>query len=110
MARFQFADLCDKPLGPGDFLKIAKTFHTVIVENIPKLSKARRNEAKRFVILIDALYDNHVRLIASAEVPPDKIYPEGDHAFEFNRTASRLMEMQSQEYLMAPNLKDDGSV
>ena len=102
VARFQFSDLCEQPLGPGDFLKIAKTFHTVIVENIPKLSKARRNEAKRFVILVDALYDNHVRLIASAEVAPDKIYPEGDHAFEFNRTASRLMEMQSEEYLMAP--------
>ena len=102
VARFDFSDLCEKPLGPGDFLKIAKTFHTVIVENIPKLSKARRNEAKRFVILIDALYDNHVRLIASAAVAPAKIYPEGDHAFEFNRTASRLVEMQSEEYLMAP--------
>ena len=101
VARFDFADVCEKPLGPGDFLKIAKTFHTVIVENIPKLSKARRNEAKRFVILIDALYDNHVRLIASAEVAPAKIYPEGDHAFEFNRTASRLIEMQSEDYLMA---------
>ncbi len=109
VARFQFADVCEKPLGPGDFLKIAKTFHTVIVENIPKLSKARRNEAKRFVILIDALYDNHVRLIASAAVPPDEIYPEGDHAFEFNRTASRLMEMQSQEYLMAPALEHEAS-
>ena len=101
VARFAFADLCEKPLGPGDFLKIAKTFHTVIVEGIPKLSKAKRNEAKRFVLLIDSLYDNHVRLIASAEVPPHEIYPEGDHAFEFNRTASRLMEMQSEDYLMA---------
>lgn len=101
VARFTFSDLCEKPLGPGDYLKIAKTFHTVIVEGIPKLSKAKRNEAKRFVTLIDALYDNHVRLIASAEVPPAKIYPEGDHAFEFARTASRLMEMQSEDYLMA---------
>ncbi len=101
VARFSFSDLCEKPLGPGDYLKIAKTFHTVIVEGIPKLSKAKRNEAKRFVTLIDALYDNHVRLIASAEVPPGKIYPEGDHAFEFNRTASRLMEMQSEDYLVA---------
>ncbi len=102
VARFDFSELCAKPLGPGDFLKIAKTFHTVFIENIPKLSKARRNEAKRFVILIDALYDNHVRLIASAAVAPSKIYPEGDHAFEFNRTASRLIEMQSEDYLMAP--------
>ncbi len=101
VARFTFTDLCEKPLGPGDFLKIAKTFHTVIVEDIPELSKAKRNEAKRFVLLIDSLYDNHVRLIASAEVPPHKIYPAGDHAFEFNRTASRLMEMQSKDYLMA---------
>ncbi|MEM7428667.1 MAG: cell division protein ZapE [Pseudomonadota bacterium] len=101
VARFSFSDLCEKPLGPGDFLKIAKTFHTVIVEGIPKLSRAKRNEAKRFVLLIDSLYDNHVRLIASADVPPHEIYPEGDHAFEFNRTASRLMEMQSEDYLTA---------
>lgn len=102
VARFSFEDLCVKPLGPGDFLKIAKTFHTVVIDHIPKLNKSRRNEAKRFVTLIDALYDNQVRLIASAAVAPQKIYPEGDHAFEFNRTASRLMEMQSEEYLMAP--------
>ncbi|MGI9371388.1 MAG: cell division protein ZapE [Hyphomicrobiales bacterium] len=100
VARFSFADLCEKPLGPPDFLKIAETFDTVFVENIPKLDKSRRNEAKRFVILIDALYDNHVRLIASAETPPEEIYPNGDHAFEFSRTASRLNEMQSEDYLM----------
>ncbi len=100
VARFSFADLCEKPLGPPDFLKIAETYDTVFVENIPKLDKTRRNEAKRFVILIDALYDNHVRLIASAATPPEGIYPEGDHAFEFSRTASRLHEMQSEDYLM----------
>ena len=74
-------------------------FDTVIIEHIPKLTKAKRNEAKRFVILIDALYDNHVRLVASAETAPEGIYPEGDHAFEFARTASRLNEMQSEEWL-----------
>ena len=102
VARFSFVELCQQPLGPGDYLKIAKTFHTVVVDHIPKLSKAQRNEAKRFVILIDALYDNHVRLIASAAVRPHEIYPEGDHAFEFGRTASRLVEMQSEDYLIAP--------
>lgn len=99
VARFDYADLCQQPLGPGDFLKIAKTFDTVLVERIPRLDKARRNEAKRLVTLIDTLYDNHVRLIASAETPPEGIYPEGDHAFEFARTVSRLNEMQSEEYL-----------
>lgn len=99
VARFTFADLCEAPLGPPDFLKIADTFDTVFIEHIPKLTKAKRNEAKRFVILIDALYDNHVRLVASAETAPEGIYPEGDHAFEFARTASRLNEMQSEEWL-----------
>ncbi|MGI9482044.1 MAG: cell division protein ZapE [Hyphomicrobiales bacterium] len=101
VARFTFADLCEAPLGPPDFLKIATTFDTVFIENIPKLDKSRRNEAKRFVILIDTLYDSHVRLVASAETPPEAIYPTGDHAFEFARTVSRLNEMQSEEYLTA---------
>ncbi len=105
VARFSFADLCEAPLGPGDYLKIAKTFHTLIVAGIPKLNKARRNEAKRLVVLVDTLYDNHVCLAASAEVAPHAIYPEGDHAFEFARTASRLVEMQSKDYLMAMRVR-----
>lgn len=103
VARFEYSDLCQQHLGPGDFLKIAKTFDTVFVEHIPKLDKSRRNEAKRLVTLIDTLYDNHVRLVASAETAPEQIYPEGDHAFEFGRTVSRLNEMQSSDYLSQHN-------
>ncbi len=104
VARFSFEELCERPLGPGDYLKIAKTFHTVVVDNIPKLDKSRRNEARRFMIFVDALYDNKVRLIASAAASPWKICPKGVHTRGFNRTASRLMEMQSQEYLIATRL------
>lgn len=93
--RFSFADLCEQPLGPPDFLAIAHNFRTVFVEHIPALTKAQRNEAKRFVLLIDTLYDGHVKLVASSAAQPEAIYPSGDHAFEFHRTASRLREMQS---------------
>ncbi|MCB1379153.1 MAG: AFG1 family ATPase [Alphaproteobacteria bacterium] len=94
-ARFSFADLCERPLGPPDYLAIAHNFRTVFVEHIPPLGPERRNEAKRFVLLIDTLYDAHVRLIATSAQPPESIYPAGDHAFEFDRTVSRLREMQS---------------
>jgi cell division protein ZapE len=99
VACFSFADLCSQPLGPNDYVAIAHAFHTVLIEDIPALDKARRNEARRFITLIDTLYDNRVCLIASAEVEPDHIYPAGDGAFHFERTASRLMEMRSEAYL-----------
>ena len=99
VARFTFHDLCERPLGPLDYLAIARSFHTLLIEDIPTLVPARRNEARRFVTLIDTLYDNGVCLIASAEAEPDRIYPEGDGAFYFERTASRLIEMRSQAYL-----------
>ena len=99
VARFEFADLCAKALGAADYLKIAETFHTVLIDNVPQLSAAKRNEAKRFVTLVDALYENKVRLILSADVPPDALYREGDGTFAFQRTVSRLMEMQSKDYL-----------
>ena len=99
VARFSFADLCEKPLGAADYLKIAETFDTVLIDDIPQLGPARRNEAKRFVTLIDALYEARVKLVASAEAAPQALYPSGDGAFEFERTVSRLMEMQSAEYL-----------
>jgi cell division protein ZapE len=99
VARFEFADLCTKPLGPRDFLAIAQAFHTVMIAGIPKLSPKRRDEARRFVNLIDTLYDAGVCLIASADAEPHQLYPEGDVAFLFERTASRLIEMRSAEYM-----------
>jgi len=98
-ARFAFADLCESPLGPLDFLAIARSFHTVFIDGIPVLSPARRDVARRFITLIDALYDNRVCLIASAEAEPAALYTEGDGAGQFARTASRLMEMRSEAFL-----------
>ncbi len=103
VAMAHFTDLCEKPLGPGDFLEIARCFHTLVLKEIPKLGPEKRNEAKRFVTLIDALYEAKVNLICSAEAPPEELYTEGDGAFEFERTVSRLMEMQSEDYLAAPH-------
>jgi len=94
-----FAELCEKPFGAGDYLEIAQCFQTLILSGIPKLGPERRDVAKRFVTLIDALYDYKVKLICSADVPPTQLYREGDGAFEFERTTSRLLEMQSPEYL-----------
>ncbi len=99
VARFTFAELCARPLGPIDYLAIAATFHTIILEGVPLLTPDRRNEAARFVSLIDALYEAKVKLVASAEAEPSDLYPEGDGAFEFERTASRLFEMRSRDYL-----------
>lgn len=99
VARFGFADLCEKPLGALDYLHIAHSFHTLVVEGIPMLTPARRNEARRLIHLIDTLYDNRNCLIVSAEAEPDRLYPEGDGAQLFERTASRLMEMRSEAYL-----------
>jgi len=101
VARFHFADLCEKPLGASDYLAIAKKFHTVIIENIPIMDLERRNEAKRFIALIDMLYDNHVKLIISAQSQPHELYQaeQGREAFEFDRTVSRLIEMRSEEYM-----------
>jgi cell division protein ZapE len=101
VARFTFADLCTKPLGPNDYLAIARNFHTIIIENVPVLIPLRRNEARRFNTLVDTLYDQRCGLIVSAEAEPDRLYPEGDGADLFLRTASRLMEMRSEGYLSA---------
>ncbi len=99
VARFSFSDLCEKPLAAADYLEIARHFHTVLLDNIPVLKPARRDAARRFVLLIDTLYDQGVKLICSAEAAPDRLYPEGDGAEAFRRTASRLAEMQSDGYL-----------
>jgi cell division protein ZapE len=102
VARFSFEELCARPLGPADYLEVAEWFHTVLLDNIPKLSPAKREEAARFRILVDALYEAKVKLVASADAAPDQLYPAGDQSFEFERTASRLMEMRSEAYLALP--------
>jgi cell division protein ZapE len=99
IAWFSFDELCGRPLGAADYFAIAEHFAAVIIEGIPRLEPDRCNEARRFHILIDALYEARTLLVASAAVPPDEIYPEGDGAAEFRRTASRLHEMQSEDYV-----------
>ena len=94
-ARFSFAELCEQPLGPPDYLALAQNFQILFLEHIPELNPDRRNEAKRFVLLVDTLYDGKVRLVATSAQAPEGIYPAGDHVFEFGRTVSRLKEMQS---------------
>ncbi len=101
VARARFADLCEKPLGAIDFLALARNFHTLVLDDIPRLDLGRRNEAKRFINLIDILYEHHVKLVASAEVEPSGLYhaSTGHEVFEFDRTVSRLIEMRSEAYL-----------
>lgn len=101
VARFEFAELCDRPLGAADYLTLADTFHTLLIDHVPAMGPARRDQAARFVTLIDALYDTRAKLVMSADAPPQQLYPAGDGAFEFERTASRLIEMQSADYLAA---------
>ena len=101
MARFSFADLCDQPLGAADFLAIADRFDTVFIDHVPLLGPEKRNQIKRFIILIDAFYDHGLRLYISADAMPEALLVDkrGTEAFEFDRTASRLFEMRSAEYL-----------
>ncbi len=99
VACFTFDELCNRPLGAVDYLALAENFHTIILSGIPALSRERRDEARRFNTLIDTLYEAHANLVASAEVAPDQLYPVGDGDFEFQRTVSRLMEMQSAAYI-----------
>jgi cell division protein ZapE len=99
VARFSFDDLCRQQLAAADYLEIARHFHTVLIDNVPVLSPAERNEARRFILLIDTLYDEHVKLICSAAAPPEALYRHGDGTDAFRRTASRLAEMQSADYL-----------
>jgi len=99
VAWFQFEELCGQPLAAADYLAIAERFAAVILEGIPRLDPRQRNEARRFHILVDALYEARTLFIASAAVPPEEIYPSGDGAWEFQRTLSRLCEMQSEDYI-----------
>jgi len=104
VARIGFDALCVEARGAADYLALAAHFHSLVLDNIQLLEPQKKNEAVRFVTLIDALYEAKVKLIASADGPPQKLYPEGDEAFEFERTVSRLMEMQSREYLALPHI------
>jgi cell division protein ZapE len=99
VAWFGFAALCEKPLAAADYLAIAEHFATVILEGIPRLAPEQRDAARRFNILVDMLYEARTLLIASAAVPPAEIYATGDGTFEFQRTVSRLIEMQSEDYI-----------
>ena len=105
VARFTFHDLCEQPLAATEYLRIAREYHTIILDRVPVMTFETRNAAKRFIILIDTLYDMNVKLIASAEAEPDALYrgDEGFEAQEFKRTASRLIEMRSQAYLARPH-------
>ncbi len=96
---FSFKRLCGQPLWASDYLALARRYHTLILVGVPVMSPEKRNEAARFVALIDALYEHKVKLLAAADAEPDALYPAGDGAFEFERTASRLHEMRSAAYL-----------
>ncbi|SET52177.1 cell division protein ZapE [Oceanicella actignis] len=98
IARASFADLCARPLGPADYLAVARALDMLFVDDVPRLGPADANAARRFVTLIDALYEGRVRLAMSAEAPPEELYVEGAGAFEFERTVSRLHEMQSDDW------------
>ena len=101
VAVFSFKRLCGEPRGAADYLAVAHAYHTVILVGVPQMGPENRNEAARFVTLIDALYENKVKLFVTAKAEPDRLYLAGDGAFEFERTASRLVEMQSADYLAA---------
>jgi cell division protein ZapE len=111
VARFSFTELCEKPLAASDYLRLAHDYHTLLVDRIPVMDYAERNAAKRFITLIDTLYDNAVKLMASAGADPVSLYvaTDGDEANEFKRTSSRLIEMSSESYLALPHGHKDSS-
>ena len=102
VARASFWDLCGRALGPADYLAIAGAVRVLILEDVPRLSSENYNQARRFVTLIDALYEAKVRLICSAADDPERLYTEGEGSFEFERTASRLREMQAADWGTGP--------
>ena len=111
VARFSFGDICEKPLAASDYLRLARDYHTIMIDRIPVMDYAERNAAKRFITLIDTLYDNGVKLMASAEADPLSLYvaTEGNEANEFKRTSSRLIEMSSESYLARPHGNKDSA-
>lgn len=108
-ARFTFADLCGVPLGASDYLRLARSYHTLVIDHIPQLDQDTRNEAKRFITLIDELYEKGVKVVASAPAEPEQLYlgTEGAEAFEWARTVSRLHEMRSDDYIARPHGRGD---
>src|ERR1700742_3700260 len=111
VARFAFADLCEAPLAASDYLRLARDYHTILVDHIPVMDYPERNAAKRFISLIDTLYDNAVKLMASAAADPVSLYlaTDGNEANEFKRTSSRLIEMSSESYLALPHGRKDSA-
>src|SRR4030081_191575 len=111
VARFSFADLCEKPLAASDYLRLARDYHTILVDRLPVMDHAERNAAKRFISLIDTLYDNAVKLLAAAAADPVSLYlaTDGNEANEFKRTSSRLIEMSSESYLALPHGRKDSA-
>jgi cell division protein ZapE len=111
VARFSFKDLCEKPLAASDYLRLAHDYHTILIDHIPVMDYAERNAAKRFIALIDTLYDNAVKLMASAEADAVSLYraTEGYEASEFKRTSSRLIEMSSESWLALPHGRKDSA-
>ena len=106
VARFSFDALCGEAFGAADYLALARNFHTLLIDRIPRLGPEQSNEARRFTLLIDTLYDEKVKLVCSAASPPQELYTDGDNAPAFRRAASRLMEMQSEDYLrLAPGTR-----
>ncbi|BDG74646.1 cell division protein ZapE [Roseomonas fluvialis] len=104
VARFAFDEICGRPLGPADYLAVATHFHAIVLDGIPRLGPENFDKARRFITLVDTLYEHRVKLVASAEDVPDRLYERGENAAMFERTASRLVEMQSQAYLALPHL------
>jgi cell division protein ZapE len=105
VARFSFDALCRQPLGASDYLALARTFHTLLIDRIPRMGAEQYNEARRFTLLIDTLYDERVKLVCSAAVPPFELFVEGENADSFQRAASRLSEMQSADYARGSDLR-----
>ncbi|HEY1447473.1 MAG TPA: AFG1/ZapE family ATPase, partial [Caulobacteraceae bacterium] len=110
LLRAHFISLCVHALGPADYIAIAQRFHTVFIEALPRLTPDKRDEARRLATLIDTLYEARARIVVLAAAEPGAIYPAGDQAFEFQRTASRLEEMRSQAWLEEALLVENGLV